>query len=95
MERRLFQSLLRLSLRLLRDPRGNALGLIAAALIPLLAMTGGAIDMGRSYLSQSRLQQACDCLRCSSGKPSVRSRAGEWRPSRRSGWSPDPCRGYA
>ncbi len=60
MDQRLFHSWHRLILRLLRDPRGNALGLIAAALIPLLAMTGGAIDMGRSYLSHSRLQQACD-----------------------------------
>lgn len=49
-----------LGLALLRDARGNALAMIAAALVPLLAMTGGAIDMGRSYLSESRLQQACD-----------------------------------
>lgn len=34
--------------------------MIAAALVPLLALVGGAIDMGRSYLSQTRLQQACD-----------------------------------
>ena len=45
---------------LLRDRAGNTLAMIAAALIPLLAMVGGGIDMGRSYLSQSRLQQACD-----------------------------------
>jgi hypothetical protein len=45
---------------LLRDARGNALAMIAAALVPLLALSGGAIDMGRSYLSESRLQQACD-----------------------------------
>ena len=45
---------------LLRDSAGNTLAMIAAALIPLLAMIGGGIDMGRSYLSQSRLQQACD-----------------------------------
>lgn len=43
-----------------RDRSGNALWLIAAALAPLLAMVGGGIDMGRSYLVQSRLQQACD-----------------------------------
>ena len=46
--------------RLLRDSAGNALPLMAAALVPLLAMVGGGIDMGRSYLAQSRLQQACD-----------------------------------
>ena len=47
-------------LSLLRDRAGNTLALIAAALFPLLALLGGGIDMGRSYLSQSRLQQACD-----------------------------------
>lgn len=46
--------------RLSRDRAGNTLAMIAAAVIPLLAMAGGGIDMGRSYLSQSRLQQACD-----------------------------------
>ena len=46
--------------RLLHDRAGNTLAMIAAALFPLLAMAGGGIDMGRSYLSQSRLQQACD-----------------------------------
>ncbi len=46
--------------RLLRDRSGNTLAMIAAALVPLLAMVGGGIDMGRSYLSQTRLQQACD-----------------------------------
>ena len=46
--------------RLLRDRAGNTLVMIAAALIPMLAMLGGGIDMGRSYLSQSRIQQACD-----------------------------------
>ncbi|MFM5893250.1 MAG: TadE/TadG family type IV pilus assembly protein [Novosphingobium sp.] len=45
---------------LLRDARGNAIMLIAAALVPMLALLGGSIDMGRSYLSESRLQQACD-----------------------------------
>ncbi len=34
--------------------------LVAAALFPLLAMIGGGVDMSRGYLSQSRLQQACD-----------------------------------
>lgn len=34
--------------------------MLAAGLFPVLAMVGGGIDMGRSYLSQSRLQQACD-----------------------------------
>ena len=46
--------------RLLHDRAGNTIALIAAALVPVLGMVGGGIDMGRSYLSQSRLQQACD-----------------------------------
>ncbi len=46
--------------RLVKDSSGNTLAMIAAALVPLLAMVGGGIDMGRSYLSQTRLQQACD-----------------------------------
>jgi hypothetical protein len=46
--------------RLAHDRSGNTLAMIAAGLVPLLAMVGGGIDMGRSYLSQTRLQQACD-----------------------------------
>lgn len=46
--------------RLRRDVAGNVLALFAAALFPLLALLGGGIDMGRAYLAQSRLQQACD-----------------------------------
>jgi Flp pilus assembly protein TadG len=49
-----------LARRLLRDRSGNTLAIIAAAIAPLLALVGGSIDMGRSYLSESRLQQACD-----------------------------------
>ncbi len=45
---------------LARDQSGNALAIVAAAIVPLLAMVGGGIDMGRSYLAESRLQQACD-----------------------------------
>lgn len=46
--------------RLARDRSGNTLAMIAAAIFPLLALVGGGVDMGRSYLAQSRLQQACD-----------------------------------
>lgn len=46
--------------RLLRDRRGNVMVLIAAAMFPLLAMIGSAVDMGRLYLVQARLQSACD-----------------------------------
>ncbi len=50
----------RLLSRLARDTSGNVMAMIAAALFPLLALVGGGIDMGRGYLAQSRLQQACD-----------------------------------
>ncbi|MDP3907503.1 TadE/TadG family type IV pilus assembly protein [Novosphingobium sp.] len=46
--------------RLASDASGNTLAMIAAGVVPLLAMVGGGVDMGRSYLAQSRLQQACD-----------------------------------
>ncbi|MCL4673533.1 MAG: hypothetical protein KJZ64_11490 [Sphingomonadaceae bacterium] len=46
--------------RLGRDTSGNTLALMAAALLPLLGMIGGGVDMSRAYLAQSRLQQACD-----------------------------------
>jgi hypothetical protein len=46
--------------RLARDRSGNTLAIVAASIAPLLALVGGGIDMGRSYLSETRLQQACD-----------------------------------
>lgn len=46
--------------RLARDSGGNTLALIAAAMLPLLAIVGSGVDMGRAYVVQSRLQQACD-----------------------------------
>ncbi|MCB2065419.1 MAG: VWA domain-containing protein [Erythrobacter sp.] len=46
--------------QLLRDHKGNAMAIMAASLFPLLALVGGGVDMGRGYLAQSRLQQACD-----------------------------------
>ena len=46
--------------RLARDRSGNTLAMIAAAIAPIMAMVGGGVDMGRSYLAQARLQQACD-----------------------------------
>ena len=53
-------ALIAFSRRMARDTAGNTLALIAAAMIPLLALVGGGVDMGRSYLAQTRLQQACD-----------------------------------
>jgi len=46
--------------RLRHDASGNALAMIAMATIPLAGMVGSAVDIGRSYLIKSRLQQACD-----------------------------------
>jgi len=46
--------------RVLRDRGGNTFIIVTAALMPLLAMVGGAVDIGRSYVTETRLQQACD-----------------------------------
>mgnify|MGYP003575859678 CR=1 FL=1 len=45
---------------LLRDRRGNAFMLTAAALVPVVGIVGSAVDIGRAYMTQLRLQQACD-----------------------------------
>jgi Flp pilus assembly protein TadG len=46
--------------RLLRDQAGNTLALVAASVIPIIGIVGGAVDMGRGYMAKARLQQACD-----------------------------------
>ncbi len=46
--------------RLLRDPTANVLGLAAAAIIPLLLIVGGTIDLSRFYMVNTRIQNACD-----------------------------------
>lgn len=46
--------------RLLRNVAGNVAIMAVFALIPLLAMIGGAIDSSRTYMAFTRLQQACD-----------------------------------
>lgn len=45
---------------LLRDRAGNTMVLVAAAIVPILGIIGGGVDMSRTYLAESRLQQACD-----------------------------------
>jgi Flp pilus assembly protein TadG len=45
---------------LLRDQRGNAFMLTAAAIVPVVGIVGSGIDIGRGYMTQLRLQQACD-----------------------------------
>ncbi len=46
--------------RLKADRSGNTMAMVAAGLAPLLALIGGGVDIGRGYLAQNRLQQACD-----------------------------------
>ncbi|MGY2735767.1 TadE/TadG family type IV pilus assembly protein [Sphingomonas sp. UYP23] len=46
--------------RLRRDVAGNALAIMAAALIPMAGMVGGAIDISRMYIIKTRMQHACD-----------------------------------
>jgi Flp pilus assembly protein TadG len=46
--------------RLRSDVAGNALMIVAGAIIPLTAMIGAGVDTSRSYLVKARLQQACD-----------------------------------
>jgi Flp pilus assembly protein TadG len=45
---------------ILRDQAGNTLAMVAAGVIPIIGMVGGAVDMSRSYMTKARLQQACD-----------------------------------
>lgn len=45
---------------LLQDKSANTLAMTAAAIVPLLAMIGGAVDLSRIFLVQARLQSACD-----------------------------------
>jgi Flp pilus assembly protein TadG len=60
--------------RLVRDEAGNTLAMTAAAMLPLLGIVGGAIDMSRTYAVKSRLQSACDAG-VLAGKKAV---GGEW-----------------
>ena len=46
--------------RLRHDKKGNTLMLVAAAIIPLTAMIGAGVDISRTFMIKSRLQQACD-----------------------------------
>jgi len=46
--------------RLLASKRGNVLPIVAASVLPMAAMIGGAVDMSRAYMVKSRIQQACD-----------------------------------
>ncbi len=46
--------------RLRAETGGNAMAIMAMSMIPITAMIGSGVDMSRAYLTQARLQQACD-----------------------------------
>ena len=46
--------------RLRKDSSANALAICAAAMIPLVAMIGSALDLSTAYMARQRLQNACD-----------------------------------
>jgi Flp pilus assembly protein TadG len=46
--------------RFIKDERGNTFFLVAAATLPLIGIVGSAVDIGRGYMADLRLQQACD-----------------------------------
>jgi Flp pilus assembly protein TadG len=46
--------------RLRHDQSGNIIAITAAAVLPMIAMVGGAVDMSRIYMTKARLQAACD-----------------------------------
>lgn len=56
----IFSRLRRTAKGLARDQRGNALILTAAAIVPVMGIVGSGVDIGRAYMTQLRLQQACD-----------------------------------
>jgi len=60
MRRSAFHCLSTAARKLASDDRGNAMVLVAAAIIPLTAVIGGGLDIARIHLAQSRLSQACD-----------------------------------
>jgi uncharacterized protein YlaN (UPF0358 family) len=43
-----------------RNQAGSTLAIVAAAMLPIIGMVGGGLDIGRVYIAKSRLQQACD-----------------------------------
>ena len=53
---------------LLRDRRGNTALMFAVAAVPLLGMVGLAVDYGRAFLVQTRLQTAIDAGALAAGK---------------------------
>lgn len=46
--------------RFISDQRGNTYFLVAAATLPMIGIVGSGVDIGRAYMADLRLQQACD-----------------------------------
>ncbi len=46
--------------RLLKNEEGNIIAMFAAAVLPMIGIVGGAVDMSRIYMTKARLQAACD-----------------------------------
>ena len=63
--------------RLRNDVAGNTMMLVAGAAIPLLAGIGVAIDMGRLYATNTKLQSACDAAVLGGRKSMI---ANAWTP---------------
>lgn len=51
---------MRLLAGLWRDRAGNALGIAASTIFLLIALTGSGLDLTRSYMTRTALQNACD-----------------------------------
>lgn len=45
---------------LANDTSGNTLAIIAASVLPMMALIGGGVDISRSYMAKTQLQSACD-----------------------------------
>lgn len=56
----LFATLRRFLRALGANVRGNTLGIMAIAMVPLAGLIGGGIDISRMYITKTRLQHACD-----------------------------------
>lgn len=46
--------------RLARDETGNAMAIMAAAMLPIAGIIGSGLDMSRAYMVKTKLQTACD-----------------------------------
>jgi len=52
--------MIRMLRNLWTDTKGNTLAIFAAALVPLVAVIGGGLDLSLAYMAKAKLQNACD-----------------------------------